>query len=122
MVSSLAIKTITLPLAIASGLSVGKEGPSVHVAVCFAHTISRLFRLSRSAFSMREIYAASSAAGVAVAFGAPVGGGLFSLEEMTAFGGGVGRCVWGGGGGGCFFCGGRCWFWGGGGGVGGGVF
>src|SRR5271155_3499440 len=95
MVSSLAIKTITLPLAIASGLSVGKEGPSVHVAVCFAHTISRLFRLSRSAFSMREIYAASSAAGVAVAFGAPVGGGLFSLEEMTAFGGGVGG--WGGG-------------------------
>jgi len=69
----LAIKTITLPLAIASGLSVGKEGPSVHVAVCTGHTLSRLFNLSKSAFSMREIYAASSAAGVAVAFGAPIG-------------------------------------------------
>ena len=89
-VFSLAIKTITLPLAIASGLSVGKEGPSVHVAVCAGHTISRLFRLSKSAFSMREIYAASSAAGVAVAFGAPIGGVLFSLEEMMSFGGNVG--------------------------------
>jgi H+/Cl- antiporter ClcA len=86
----LAIKTITLPLAIASGLSVGKEGPSVHVAVCAGHTISRLFNLSKSAFSMREIYAASSAAGVAVAFGAPIGGVLFSLEEMMSFGGNVG--------------------------------
>jgi chloride channel 3/4/5 len=90
---SLAIKTITLPLAIASGLSVGKEGPSVHVAVCAGHTISRLFRLSRSAFSMREIYAASSAAGVAVAFGAPIGGVIFSLEEMMSFGGAIGATV-----------------------------
>jgi len=87
--TSLVIKTITLPLAIASGLSVGKEGPSVHVAVCAGHTISRLFPLHRSALSMREIYAASSAAGVAVAFGAPIGGVLFSLEEMVSFGGNV---------------------------------
>jgi Voltage gated chloride channel len=87
---SLAIKAITLPLAIASGLSVGKEGPSVHVAVCAGHTISRLFKISKSAIEMREIYAASSAAGVAVAFGSPVGGVLFSLEEMVSFGGNVG--------------------------------
>lgn len=61
----------------------------MHVAVCAGHTISRLFRLSKSAVAMREIYAASSAAGVAVAFGAPVGGVLFSLEEMMSFGGNV---------------------------------
>lgn len=90
LTASFAIKTITLPLAIASGLSVGKEGPSVHVAVCAGHIIARLFRLSKSAFSMREIYAASSATGVAVAFGAPIGGVLFSLEEMMSFGGNVG--------------------------------
>jgi chloride channel 3/4/5 len=87
---SLAIKAISLPLAIASGLSVGKEGPNVHVAVCAGHTISRLFRLTKSAAKMREIYAASAGTGVAVAFGAPIGGVLFSLEEMMSFGGNVG--------------------------------
>jgi chloride channel 3/4/5 len=32
---------------------------------------------------MREILTASSAAGVAVAFGSPIGGVLFSIEEMN---------------------------------------
>jgi chloride channel 3/4/5 len=32
---------------------------------------------------MREIITASSAAGVAVAFGAPIGGVMFSIEEMS---------------------------------------
>ena len=34
---------------------------------------------------MREILTAASAAGVAVAFGAPIGGTLFSLEEVSYF-------------------------------------
>ncbi|ORY85640.1 voltage gated chloride channel [Protomyces lactucae-debilis] len=81
---TLLIKSIGLPLAIASGLSVGKEGPSVHVAVCTGNVISRLFeKYKRNAAKMREIYSACSAAGVAVAFGSPIGGVLFALEEMT---------------------------------------
>ncbi|KXN90887.1 hypothetical protein AN958_03541 [Leucoagaricus sp. SymC.cos] len=78
------IKSITLPLVIASGLSVGKEGPSVHVACCIGSLVAGLFeKFSRSQSKMREIITAASAAGVAVAFGSPIGGVLFSIEEMS---------------------------------------
>jgi chloride channel 3/4/5 len=80
---TLVIKSIGLPLAIASGLSVGKEGPSVHYAVCTGNVISRFFgKYRRNAAKTREILSASAAAGVGVAFGSPIGGVLFSLEEM----------------------------------------
>lgn len=78
---TLLIKSICLPLAIASGLSVGKEGPSVHYAVCVGNVISRFFdKYRRNAAKTREILSACAAAGVAVAFGSPIGGVLFSLE------------------------------------------
>ncbi|KAI0823388.1 Cl-channel protein [Trametes gibbosa] len=78
------IKSVTLPLVISSGLSVGKEGPSVHVACCIGNLIAGLFKgFSRSQVKMREILTASSAAGVAVAFGSPIGG-VFSIEEMSS--------------------------------------
>jgi chloride channel 3/4/5 len=78
---TLLIKSIGLPLAIASGLSVGKEGPSVHYAVCTGNVISRFFeKYKRNAGKTREILSACAAAGVAVAFGSPIGGVLFSLE------------------------------------------
>ncbi|KAM3509120.1 hypothetical protein MY11210_006459 [Beauveria gryllotalpidicola] len=83
---TLVIKSICLPLAIASGLSVGKEGPSVHYAVCTGNVISRLFKKYRNnASKTREILSACAAAGVAVAFGSPIGGVLFSLEEMSSY-------------------------------------
>lgn len=82
---TLAIKSITLPLAIASGLSVGKEGPSVHYAVCVGNTIASQFAKYREHDSkMREILCACTAAGVAVAFGSPMGGVLFALEEISS--------------------------------------
>lgn len=80
------IKSICLPLAIASGLSVGKEGPSVHYAVCVGNVISRFFeKYRRSQSKTREILTATAGAGVAVAFGSPIGGVLFSLEEMASY-------------------------------------
>lgn len=83
---TLIIKSITLPLTIGSGISVGKEGPSVHYAVCTGSVISRLFnKYKRNASSYREILCACAAAGVAVAFGSPIGGVIFSLEEMSGY-------------------------------------
>lgn len=82
---TLLIKSIGLPLAISSGLSVGKEGPSVHYAVCVGNSIARIFDTYRkSASKAREFLTATSAAGVAVAFGSPMGGVLFSIEEISS--------------------------------------
>lgn len=87
------MKAIGLPLAIASGLSVGKEGPSVHYAVCIGSIISKIFLKTHfsskndsktsSSLTFKNILVASSAAGVAVAFGSPMGGVLFSIEEIS---------------------------------------
>ncbi|KAH3680560.1 hypothetical protein WICMUC_000234 [Wickerhamomyces mucosus] len=89
------MKAIGLPLAIASGLSVGKEGPSVHYAVCIGSLISQgITKLSifksidhnkDSTIFAKNILISSSAAGVAVAFGSPMGGVLFSIEEISNF-------------------------------------
>ncbi|TIB80712.1 hypothetical protein E3Q22_01774, partial [Wallemia mellicola] len=77
----LLVKTCTLPFAIASGLSIGKEGPSVHVACCVGELVASLFPyFHKSKLKMREILIAASAAGVACAFGSPIGGVIFSIE------------------------------------------
>ncbi|KAF7724004.1 glycerol ethanol, ferric requiring protein [Apophysomyces ossiformis] len=82
---TLVMKSIGLTMAVASNLSIGKEGPSVHMACCVGNVISRSFqRFRTSKAEMREILTASSAAGVAVAFGSPIGGVLFALEEMSS--------------------------------------
>ncbi|QKX59227.1 uncharacterized protein TRUGW13939_06359 [Talaromyces rugulosus] len=84
--TTLLIKSISLPLSIGSGLSVGKEGPSVHYAVCTGNVISRFFNKYRqNAAKTREILTAAAGTGVAVAFGSPIGGVLFSLEEMSTY-------------------------------------
>uniref|UniRef100_A0AAY4BJT9 Chloride channel protein n=1 Tax=Denticeps clupeoides TaxID=299321 RepID=A0AAY4BJT9_9TELE len=83
---TLMIKTITLVLAVASGLSLGKEGPLVHVACCCGNIFSYLFpKYSKNEAKKREVLSAASAAGVSVAFGAPIGGVLFSLEEVSYY-------------------------------------
>ncbi|KAJ2357861.1 glycerol ethanol, ferric requiring protein [Coemansia erecta] len=81
---TLVMKSVGLALAVGSGLSVGKEGPAVHMGCCVGSLVSRNFqRYRRSAARQREIVSASAAAGVAVAFGAPVGGVLFSMEDLS---------------------------------------
>ncbi|TSN12262.1 H(+)/Cl(-) exchange transporter 5 [Bagarius yarrelli] len=83
---TLLIKTITLVLAVSSGLSLGKEGPLVHVACCCGNIFCHLFtKYRKNEAKRREVLSAASAVGVSVAFGAPVGGVLFSLEEVSYY-------------------------------------
>ena len=83
---TLVIKAVALILSVASGLSLGKEGPYVHIATCVGNIACRLFaKYDRNDAKRREVLSAAAAAGVTVAFGAPLGGVLFSLEEVSYF-------------------------------------
>ncbi|KIP06962.1 hypothetical protein PHLGIDRAFT_71807 [Phlebiopsis gigantea 11061_1 CR5-6] len=79
-------KSVGLALSVASGLTLGKEGPFVHIASCVGNIVSRFFgKYETNEAKRREVLSAACAAGVAVAFGAPIGGVLFSLEEVSYF-------------------------------------
>ncbi|KAG2043481.1 chloride channel [Suillus americanus] len=79
-------KALGLALSVSSGLSLGKEGPFVHIASCIGNIVSRYHsKYENNEAKRREILSAACAAGVAVAFGAPIGGTLFSLEEVSYF-------------------------------------
>ncbi|KAI9824962.1 MAG: hypothetical protein M1826_007214 [Phylliscum demangeonii] len=85
-VKTLVVKTLALIISVASGLSLGKEGPFVHIATCVGNIACRLFaKYNRNDGKRREVLSASAASGVAVAFGAPIGGVLFSLEEVSYY-------------------------------------
>ena len=90
--------------ATSAGLILGKEGPFVHIACCCGNIFSYLFpKYGRNEAKKREILSAAAAAGVSVAFGAPIGksnllfylkwliffehlgGVLFSLEEVSYY-------------------------------------
>lgn len=81
---TLVIKSIGLPLAIASGLVLGSEGPLVHVACCIGDLLLSPFPVLRlNGAKRREIMTSAVSAGISVAFGAPLGGTLFALEEIS---------------------------------------
>lgn len=83
---TLVIKTIALIFSVSSGLSLGKEGPYVHIATCVGNICCRLFaKYNHNDGKRREVLSASAASGVAVAFGSPIGGVLFSLEEVSYY-------------------------------------
>src|SRR5216110_584733 len=72
-VKTLLVKTLALVLSVASGLSLGKEGPYVHIATCIGNIACRLFaKYNHNDAKRREVLSASAASGVAVAFGAPI--------------------------------------------------
>ncbi|KAL8872983.1 MAG: hypothetical protein Q9174_001486 [Haloplaca sp. 1 TL-2023] len=85
-VKTLVVKTLAVILSLASGMSLGKEGPYVHIATCVGNIACRLFsKYNHNDGKRREVLSASAASGVGVAFGAPIGGVLFSLEEVSYY-------------------------------------
>lgn len=85
-VCTLICKCVGLAFSVASGLSLGKEGPMVQIAACVGNITSRFIRkFETNEAKRREIVSASCAAGVSVAFGAPIGGVLFALEEVSTY-------------------------------------
>lgn len=80
-------KVAGLMLALASGLSVGKEGPVLQVTSAFASVLMNsfgdLFNRLRDTESKRlDILACACAAGVSSTFGAAYGGVLYSIEVL----------------------------------------
>lgn len=83
---TLLIKSVAIMLAVAAGLSLGKEGPLVHIVCCIGNIFAYFFpKYGKNEAKKREILSAAAAAGVSVAFGAPIGGVLFSLEEVSYY-------------------------------------
>ena len=68
-------------LAIGSGLVLGREGPTVHMGAAIGAQAARRARLGDA--DVRMMQTALGGAGLAVAFNAPIGGTLFTLEEVT---------------------------------------
>jgi CIC family chloride channel protein len=68
-------------LSIGSGLVLGREGPTVHMGAAIGAESARRTRLPDS--EVRMMQTAVGGAGLAVAFNAPIGGTLFTLEEVT---------------------------------------
>jgi chloride channel 3/4/5 len=82
----LCVKAVGAVFATGSGMCLGKEGPFVHVSACVGNLISRLFeKYSVNEAKKREMLSASVASGLSVAFGAPVGGVLFAMEEISYY-------------------------------------
>jgi len=80
------VKAFGAVFAVSTGMTLGKEGPFVHVSACVGNLVAQWFPKYRdNGRKYREILSASVAAGLSVAFGAPIGGVLFSYEEISTY-------------------------------------
>lgn len=87
---------ISLIFAFSSGLVLGPEGPMFHIGSTLGASLSQfrsktlgiysnLFWKYQNDVDKRDFISCGAAAGIAAAFGAPIGGVLFTMEEGSSF-------------------------------------
>lgn len=75
-----AVKLVSAVLTLGSGMTLGRQGPTVHVGAALAAGMSHVFPTSPD--HRRQMIAAGAGAGLAAAFNAPITGILFVVEEL----------------------------------------
>ncbi|KAJ0362210.1 hypothetical protein COL154_006309 [Colletotrichum chrysophilum] len=82
----LLVKAVGATFAVSTGMCLGKEGPFVHISTCVGWLVANWFPKYRdSPRKLREMLSVACSAGMSVAFGAPIGGVLFSYEEISTY-------------------------------------
>lgn len=76
-------KFIAGVLAIFMGLSLGREGPSIHLGALMADGVNNVF--DRPEVERKYLISSGASAGLAAAFNAPLSGTIFALEELKKF-------------------------------------
>ncbi|MCP4607134.1 MAG: chloride channel protein, partial [Planctomycetes bacterium] len=72
------IKAFVSAVCIATGGSVGREGPIVQIGSAVGSSLGQLFKVSAN--RMRAMVGCGAAAGIAATFNAPIAGSIFALE------------------------------------------
>ena len=82
----LLVKAVGSIFAVSTGMCLGKEGPFVHISTCVAYLVAQWFpKYRKNGRKLREILSVGCSSGLSVAFGAPIGGVLFSYEEISTY-------------------------------------
>ncbi|RME86131.1 MAG: chloride channel protein, partial [Zetaproteobacteria bacterium] len=71
---------VAAPLAIGSGVSLGREGPTVAIGAALASELARWFRFAEA--EARILVGCGVAAGIAASFNTPIAGVLFAVEVI----------------------------------------
>lgn len=74
------VKSLSSAICIASGGSVGREGPIAQIGSAIGSTVGQLFHLSDE--RTRNLVACGAAGGIAATFNAPIAGAIFALEVI----------------------------------------
>jgi CIC family chloride channel protein len=74
------VKSLASAVCIATGGSVGREGPIAQIGSAIGSTVGQLFHLSDE--RIRNLVACGAAGGIAATFNAPIAGSIFALEVI----------------------------------------